>query len=189
MNKQKVERFDMKAHRALKNYNSSVVWRRLVWSVLVQPLLRTLIPRHLYSVRNAVFRLFGAKIGEGVRIYSTVEVFYPWNLQIDDSVTIGWGVRLYTLAKVHIGEGSLISQGVHICAGTHDYSKASRPLVLEPISIGKRCWIAADAFVGPGIQVGDDSIVGARSVVVKRVDPLAVVAGNPARPIRDLKIE
>ena len=116
-------------------------------------------------------------------------MFYPWNLQIDDSVTIGWGVRLYTLAKVHIGEGSLISQGVHICAGTHDYSKASRPLVLEPISIGKRCWIAADAFVGPGIQVGDDSIVGARSVVVKRVDPRAVVAGNPARPIRDLKIE
>ena len=124
-----------------------------------------------------------------MRIYSTVEVFYPWNLQIDDSVSIGWGARRYTLAMVHIGEGSLFSQGVHICAWTHDYSKASRPLVLEPISIGKRCWIAADAFVGPGSQVGDDSSVGARSVVVKRVDPRAGVAGNPARPIRDLKIE
>ena len=55
------------------------------------------------------------------------------------------------------------------------------PLIKSPISIGDEVWICADAFVGPGVHVGDGAVVGARAVVVKDVAAWNVVAGNPAR--------
>jgi putative colanic acid biosynthesis acetyltransferase WcaF len=55
------------------------------------------------------------------------------------------------------------------------------PLVKLPINIGDWAWVAADAFVGPGVTIGRGAVVGARSVVVRDVPPDVVVAGNPAR--------
>jgi putative colanic acid biosynthesis acetyltransferase WcaF len=57
------------------------------------------------------------------------------------------------------------------------------PLLKLPISIGTDCWICADAFIGPGLTIGDHSIVAARAVVVKPVPPGTIIGGNPARQI------
>ncbi|MGB0371575.1 MAG: putative colanic acid biosynthesis acetyltransferase [Opitutales bacterium] len=186
MKKRKIERFDPRAHRSLTNYDSSTMIRRVFWG-FVQPIVRYLVPRQFYGIRNGVLRLFGAHIGEHVRIYPTAEIFYPWNICIEDHVTVGWDVKLYSLEKIIIREGAMISQGAHLCAGSHDYTAAARPLVLKPIEVGKRAWIAADAFVAPGVSIGEDSVVGARSVVMRDVDSLRVVAGNPAQVIRELE--
>ena len=55
------------------------------------------------------------------------------------------------------------------------------PLVTSPIVVGDRAWVAADAFIGPGVTIGEGAVVGARSSVYRDVEPWTVVAGNPAR--------
>jgi putative colanic acid biosynthesis acetyltransferase WcaF len=85
---------------------------------------------------------------------------------------------------VTIGNHSVISQDAYLCAGTHDYTQPTLPLLREPITIGHGVWIAAGAFIGPTVTVGDNCVVGARAVVMKDVPPGMVVAGNPARVIK-----
>jgi putative colanic acid biosynthesis acetyltransferase WcaF len=58
------------------------------------------------------------------------------------------------------------------------------PLLKPPIDIGDEAWICADAFVGPGVNIGRGAVVGARAVAVSDVVPWAVVAGNPARQVK-----
>ncbi len=78
----------------------------------------------------------------------------------------------------------MVSQRTHLCAGTHDYSLPDLPLRRPPIRIGSGGWICADAFIGPGVTVHDNSVVGARAVVTKDVPAGMVVAGNPARVVK-----
>ena len=130
-----------------------------------------------------MLRLFGAKIGRHVHIYPSVKFAVPWKLTVKDEVAIGNGVIIYNFGPIAIGFRATVSQFALLCAGTHDYNRADMPLVKPPIFIGEGAWICADAFVGPGVTVGDFAIVGARAVVVKPVAPFDVVVGNPARII------
>lgn len=72
-----------------------------------------------------------------------------------------------------------------LCTATHDYTSRKYPLVTKTITIHDWCWVAADAFISPGITIGQGSIVGARAVVTKDVAPWTVVAGNPAKFIKN----
>ncbi|MEE9211386.1 MAG: hypothetical protein V3U29_01905, partial [Phycisphaeraceae bacterium] len=78
---------------------------------------------------------------------------------------------------------SVVSQDAHLCAGTHDYTQPHLPLQRPPINIGNGVWVCADAFIGPGVTIGDNSVVAARAVVTKDVPPGVVVGGNPAQVI------
>jgi putative colanic acid biosynthesis acetyltransferase WcaF len=133
----------------------------------------------------------GAKIGKSVRIFPSVRITYPWNLEIKDYSIISWNVQIYNLGKIFIGSESIISQNAHICAGNHDYQSPRFTLLMPEIQIGNQVWIAADAFVGPGCKIGDRVVVGARSVVVKSIEDGKVVGGNPAKVLknRDQAIE
>ncbi len=73
---------------------------------------------------------------------------------------------------------------MHLCAGTHDYADPSMPLLKPPITVGDQAWVCADAYIGPGVTIGEGAVVGARAVIVKDVPPWTIVAGNPARPIK-----
>jgi putative colanic acid biosynthesis acetyltransferase WcaF len=57
-------------------------------------------------------------------------------------------------------------------------------LILKPIVIGANAWIAADAFVGPGVTIGDGAVLAARGVAVRDIEPWTVHGGNPAKLIR-----
>jgi putative colanic acid biosynthesis acetyltransferase WcaF len=131
--------------------------------------------------RSNLLRLFGARIGTGVFLHPTVKITMPWNLQIGDQVTIGDGVKLYALGLISIGARSTISQGVHLCAGSHDWRDPAMPLLKLPIVIGEDVWVCADAFVGPNVSIGSRAIIGARSVVMKSVEPGVLGHGNPFR--------
>jgi putative colanic acid biosynthesis acetyltransferase WcaF len=108
----------------------------------------------------------------------------PWNLCIGSEASIGDGANLYNLGLISIGPGATISQGAHLCAGTHDYLRADLPLLKLPVVIGEGAWICADSFVGPGVRIGDYAIVGARAVAMKDVADWTIVVGNPARVIK-----
>jgi acetyltransferase-like isoleucine patch superfamily enzyme/glycosyltransferase involved in cell wall biosynthesis len=157
--------------------------RRVLWMITSATLFRCSF-HNWYGWRRLILRLFGAKIGERVRIRPSVKVEIPWNLEIGDDTAVGDYAILYCLGKVTIGQHVTISQYAHICAGTHDYRSRRFPLLRLPITIEDDAWIAADAFVGPGVTIGTRAVVGARATAVKDVPPEHVVAGCPARFIK-----
>jgi putative colanic acid biosynthesis acetyltransferase WcaF len=88
------------------------------------------------------------------------------------------------MAPIRIGAGAIVSQGAHLCAGSHDITSPVFQLTTRPISIGAKAWIAADAFVGPGVDVGEGAVLGARGVAFRSLEPWGVYAGNPAQRIK-----
>jgi putative colanic acid biosynthesis acetyltransferase WcaF len=169
---------DIDTNRRSNKYSSHELFGRVLWTI-ASPVFR-FSPRLLWSWRNGLLRLFGAKIGEGVRVYQTARIMMPWNLTLGDRVTIGDGVVLYALGPISIGARATISQGAHLCAGTHDYCRSDFPLRKPPITIGEDVWVCAEAFIGPGVQLGAYAIAGARSVVMRDVESWVIVRGNPA---------
>ena len=157
--------------------------RRLGWSVVQALLIRT-SPGRAMGWRRFWLRLFGAKVGRLAGIRPSTRIMHPWLLELNDYAMLGDRVTVYNLGRVTLGEHSVVSQNVHLCAGTHDYTKIDLPLIRSEITIGRGVWVCADAFIGPGVTVGDNTVVAARSVVVKDTEPCVVVGGNPARTIK-----
>jgi putative colanic acid biosynthesis acetyltransferase WcaF len=170
------QRLDLTRNRP---YTRSEYARRLVW-ILVRRTLFRWSPKRLFRWRNFLLRTLGARIGPNSVVESTVQIVHPWLLEIGDWSHVGAAANLYNLGPVTIGDHTVLSQGVYVCAGTHDYTKPNLPLLRPPIRIGSGVWVAAEAFIGPGVTVGDNAVVGARAVVAKDVPAGAVVAGNPA---------
>jgi len=173
---------DIAANRKAVKYTRLDLFRRVLWAVAT-PLFRY-SPRICFGWRRLLLRLFGATVGRNTHVYQSAIIYMPWNLTIGDYSSIGEWALIYNLGPITIGSKTTISQRVHLCAGTHDYSDPALPLLKPPIAIRDQAWICADAFVGPNITVGEGAIVGARAVVTKNVPPWTVVAGNPARPIK-----
>jgi putative colanic acid biosynthesis acetyltransferase WcaF len=169
----------IKVNRTKPKWTPHEQFLRGLWS-LIFPLFRC-SPRVFWSWRVGILRLFGASVGSDVHIYPTVVIALPWNLAIGDEVSIGDRAILYNLGMISIGAGATVSQGAHLCAGTHDYLRADLPLLKLPIEIGEGAWICADSFVGPGVKIGDYAIVGARAVATRDVGDWLIVVGNPAK--------
>ena len=151
----------------------------LAWALLAQ-----WTPPPLHRWRCLVLRAFGARIGRGVRLYGSTIVWLPANLAIGDGATIGPRVRLYNQGRIEIGAGAVVSQGAHVCASSHDVRDPLFQLILRPIHIGAKAWIAADAFVGPGVDVGEGAVLGARGVAINDVESWTIYRGNPATKIK-----
>lgn len=156
---------------------------RAVWGV-VYVLFFRFSPRPLHAWRNFLLTLFGAKLGQHVHVYPSVQIWAPWNLRIGNFVGIGNGAILYSMDEITIGDHAVISQGAHLCCGSHDYNSENFQLFAKPIVIGAGAWICAEAFIHPGVVVPEGAVVGARSVVPKSLsEPWAVYAGNPCRQV------
>lgn len=164
-------------------YTFSEYVRRFLWAFVQTTLIR-FSPRRAHGWRRFWLRRFGAQMAQPSYTKNTTIIRHPWLLKVGLHSAIAEDVEIYNLGPVTIGDHSVISQRAYICAGTHDYTKPDLPLLRPPISIGHGVWVCADAFIGPGVTIGDNSIVGARSVVTRDVPTAAVVAGNPARVIK-----
>jgi putative colanic acid biosynthesis acetyltransferase WcaF len=153
-------------------------WNLAYW------LLFRFTPTAFHFWRRAVLRCFGARVGRGAHPYPRCRIWAPWNLTMGDHSCLANGVDCYSVAPVALGDHAIVSQYSYICTASHDYNDPGFPLVARPISIGPHAWIAASAFLGPGVGVGRGAVVGAGAVVVRDVEPWAVVAGNPARFVK-----
>ncbi|VTZ49081.1 putative colanic acid biosynthesis acetyltransferase WcaF [Methylocella tundrae] len=163
---------------SLKNRIIRAVWN-LTWL-----LLASWTPPPLHGWRRFLLRAFGAKIGRGARIYGSVKVWLPSNLEMGDHSTIGWNVNCYCQGKVTLEDYASVSQYSHLVSGTHDIDSPTFQLYTRPIRICRYAWVASDAFVGPGVTVGEGAVLGARGVAFKSLEPWTVYGGNPARVIR-----
>ncbi len=171
-------RTDPARNRRAVKYSRKELWLRACWAVGACAFRWT--PRPAFGLRRILLRMFGARIGKHVHIYPDVLVQYPWNLEVGDYSAVGARAILYNLGSITIGSRVTISQGAHLCAGTHDFRDPDMPLLKPPIVIGDDAWVCADAFIGPGVAVGEGAVVAARAVAMKPVQAWSVVAGNPA---------
>jgi len=151
----------------------------LAWLVLCR-----FTPPPLHAWRRLVLRAFGARIGRGARVHASARIWLPANLDLGDQALVGPGARLYNQGRITIGARTVVSQRAHLCASTHDIADPDFQLVLRPITIGDGCWIAAEAFVGPGVTMGDGAVLGARGVLFSDARSRGVYAGNPAQWIK-----
>jgi putative colanic acid biosynthesis acetyltransferase WcaF len=156
---------------------------RVIWTVTAAIFFHT-SARPMHRWRSFLLRLFGAKVGKGVHVYPGTKIWAPWNLELGDECGVASGAILYSQDTIYIGCRAVVSQGAHLVTGTHNYSHPGFPLVTMPIHIGDQAWIAAEAFIHPGVSIGAGCVIGARSVVTKDMPEWTVCSGHPCEPIK-----
>jgi putative colanic acid biosynthesis acetyltransferase WcaF len=167
---------------SLKNKIYRVIWNTVYFFLFKYS------PKPFHAWRSFLLKVFGASIGKNVHIYPKVKIWAPWNLEIHDQVGVANGVDLYSQGKIILEYRAIISQRSYLCTGTHDFNKKGHPLYTKPIKISKNAWVAAEAFIGPGVTVGEGAVIGARATVFKNIEPWTVVGGNPAKFIKKREI-
>lgn len=161
-----------------RNRLARLAWQ-IVWLLLFRP-----TPPPLHAWRCWLLRCFRAQIAPGCHVYSDVEIWAPWNLKMASRACLGRRVICYSIAPVTLGERSVVSQGVHLCTGSHDYESEDFHLFARPITIGADVWVCTVAFVGPGVSIAPGAVIGARSVVTRDQPSWMVCAGHPCKPIK-----
>ena len=155
----------------------------LIWFVVEACVINNkLLP--LSSVRVALLRLFGAKIGTGCRFVHPLRVKSPWNLEVGNNCWFGVDVWIYNQALIRIGSNVCISQGTFLSAGSHDMS-TTMDLRVAPIVIEDGVWITSKCVVQMGVTIGRSAVVTPLSVVHRSLEPEGVYGGNPCRFIRN----
>lgn len=160
---------------------------RLAWAVTWWLLIRW-TPPPLRAWRRLLLRLFGARVAPTANVYGSVRIWSPANLSMGDHAAIGPGAIIYSMAPVIIGSHAVISQRAHLCAGSHDVEDAAFQLLARPITVGARAWVAAEAFVGPGVTIGTGAVLGARGCAMRDLARWTIYGGNPARKLRERRI-
>src|SRR5271156_6295224 len=127
---------------------------RAIWS-LVWKCLAAWTPPQFSPWRVLLLKLFGARIHPGAAIAASARVWLPRNLELGARAVLGPGVDCYNMASIKIGARSTVSQRAFLCTGTHDITDEKFQLRVRPIVIGDDVWIASEAFVGPGVRIGD----------------------------------
>lgn len=157
--------------------------RRGLWNI-VYLLFFVPSPRCCHFWRAWLLRCFGAQLGKGCHIYPNVQIWDPRHLICHDYVGVGDRVILYNIANIELHNRVVISQGSHICTGTHDYEDMHFPVIAHPITIQQEAWIGAESFLLPGIIIGEGAVIGARSLVTHNMPAWMVCVGHPCRPIK-----
>jgi putative colanic acid biosynthesis acetyltransferase WcaF len=123
-------------------------------------------------------------VGRGVIIRPRARFHYPWRIEIGDHSSIGDEVWLYSIGTIKIGSQSIISQKSFLCTAGHDYKDPHFRTTVNPIVVGEGVWIGADVFVAPGVTIGDNSVIGARSSVFHDMPAEMICYGYPCQAVR-----
>lgn len=168
---------------SMHNRVGRVLWS-MVWLLLFRP-----SPRPFHAWRCWLLRVFGASIQQGAHPYPSARIWAPWNLTMGEGSCLGDHVDCYAVDRVILEPHATVSQYAFLCTASHDYTVSDMPVISSPIRIGRRAWVAADVFVGPGVTIGEGAVVGARTSVFRNIDPWTVVGGNPARIIKKYELQ
>jgi putative colanic acid biosynthesis acetyltransferase WcaF len=163
-------------------------WKQFLWYYIGAALLESYwLPWS--GTKVAILRLFGATVGQNVRIKPGVKVKFPWRLTLGDYVWLGEKSWLDNLAQITIESHVCISQDVYLCTGNHDWSHPHFSLVPAPIIIKQGSWLAARATVGPGVTIGRGAVLCLGSVASHSLEAMAIYAGNPAKMIKTRSVK
>ncbi len=165
-------------------YNPGNVFLRAIWFFVNAVVFQSrLLP--FYGLKRFLLRLFGAKIGKNVVIKPSVNIKYPWFLNIGENSWIGEGVWIDNLRQVNIGANCCISQGALLLCGNHDFTSSSFNLIAKEITLEEGVWVGAKAIVSAGVTCCSHSVLAIGSSTSADLDPYSVYRGNPAVKVKD----
>jgi putative colanic acid biosynthesis acetyltransferase WcaF len=154
----------------------------LVWFFVEACIINNkLIP--ISSLRVALLRAFGARIGNNCRMPHPIRVKAPWNLEVGDNCWFGVDAWLYNQTSLYIGSNVCISQGAFLTTGSHDVAD-NMDLRVAPIVIEDGVWITSKCVVQMGVTIGRSAVVTPMSVVHRSLEAEGVYGGNPVRFIK-----
>ena len=139
--------------------------------------------------RNEIMRELFRSVGENVWIEPDFRCEFGKNITIGDNVYINFGCVILDCGLVTIGSDTLIGPNVGLFSGNHTTDaeeRAAGGLIPRPITIGSRVWLCGNVSVVPGVTIGDDTVIGAGSVVTRDIPSGVVAAGNPCRVLRKI---
>lgn len=140
-----------------------------------------------------MLRWCGAHVGQGVEITSSVKIYGGMNLYIGDNCFIGHEALIFGASgsTITIEDYAKLGSRTIVVTGTHRFSPdgdcIEKEGIFKDVRISRGAVVSTGSIILPGITVGSMAHVAAGSVVTKDVEPYVRVAGNPARPIRNLK--
>lgn len=140
--------------------------------------------------RNILLKKLLGAMGENILIEPPFYCDYGTNILLGDGVYFNYNCVVLDVCQVVIGNNTMFGPNVQIYTATHPVDAQSRATGLEmgkPITIGADVWIGGAAIINPGIRIGDRSVIGAGSVVVKDIPAGVFAAGNPCKVIRKLE--
>ncbi|MGJ8723014.1 MAG: DapH/DapD/GlmU-related protein [Roseibacillus sp.] len=152
--------------------------------------LSNLVSKLLVFARKCEVFVLKSKMdtGCGVIVRPGFKVTHPSNVQVGDDVYINSDVNIMSHGSVRIGARSIIAPRVQIISVNHDLNFKGLELrdstVLEEVDVGEDVWLGAGAILLPGVSIGNNSVVGAGSVVTKTLPENVIAVGNPCRVIR-----
>lgn len=155
-------------YRLLNNQLEKLYFRRLK--------LRSYLQRSLFK-----------KCGNNLIMHSPVWIKGKSAIELGDNVGISAFVHIWGHGGVIIGDRTMIGSNSTIISIDHDYKKhpISSTQIFKPVIIGSDVWIGASAIIMPGIKIGNGAVIGAGSIVTKDVSAQTIVAGNPARLMKN----
>jgi acetyltransferase-like isoleucine patch superfamily enzyme len=161
--------------------------------VLYETMMRILfcLPRFrsLNLLKSLFLRLCGAKVGKRVVYYPGLWISPPKDLEIGDKVDLALNVLITCSGGVSIGDRTLIGYGTKILSSNHIIPDRNTMIFdaghqNKKVTIANDVWIGANCIILPGVNIGEGAVVAAGSVVTKNVEPFSIVAGIPAKFIK-----
>ena len=138
--------------------------------------------------RAALLKEMFAEIGEGCYIEAPLHANWGGRfVHFGARVYANFGLTLVDDTHIYVGDGCLFGPNVVIATAGHPLDPTLRARGLQynlPVRIGRNCWIGAGALIMPGVTIGDDTVIGAGSVVTKDLPSGVVAVGNPCRVLR-----
>lgn len=141
------------------------------------------------SERLAILLELIGKVAPGAWIEPPFYCDYGTQIELEEDVFLNFACVLLDPAPIRIGAQTQFGPCVQLYTADHPREAAARvagPEMAKPITIGRRVWIGGGTIVLPGVTIGDDSTIGAGSVVSRDIPSGVVAAGNPCRVIRKL---
>ena len=144
----------------------------------------------LDEIRDLFSELIGKEVSDDFRVFPPFTTDFGKNIHLGKNVFINSGCRFQDQGGIYIGDNVLIGHNVVLATLNHEENPSKRGnLIPSPIKIGNDVWIGSNATVLSGVTIGDGAIVAAGAVVTKDVGENTIVAGVPARYIRDIRMD
>jgi maltose O-acetyltransferase len=164
----------------------------LLW--IVQLLFGILPPTRFFPLKCRLLSICGVNIHSGARLCSSIKILTSGSLTIGAGTFIGHQVLISGgNSAITIGSNCDISSRVMLITGSHEIAvagqKSAGPGNSKPIVIENGVWIGAGSIILGGVRIGQHSVIGAGSVVVRDIPPRCVAVGSPCRAIRNIAAE
>lgn len=132
----------------------------------------------------AWLRAMGAQLGAGSAVFWGTTVFNARQLVIGPRTVVSFRCVLDARGGITLGEDVVVASDVQLITGSHDVDSPDFAPIFRPVTVGRRVWLASRCTVLSGCTIDDEAVVAAHALVTEDVPRGAVVAGVPARPVR-----